>query len=441
MTGHRRQSDPKTPTHAFTESLEERDEASRSVPRKWWAVLGHQAVRIALGEESENKFQLASLSSPPIPTSMSEEIWPPNDGAPSSSIEGVLATSTIVLTVLRSAGSTVPGLAVAAEIALRIITLVQNVKDNDAGFVDLANDASGLVSTLVIEYKRITSNGLSLPVHSQKHIQTLSENLLSIEKFTKEKIKRNRFRKMLSQKKDAVNITRYRDMLRQSLTFFELQSSISIQEHLKRILDQLQRAEMDAEARRCAEEERRVEEARRLEAERRAREEQATLAEIKRIQEEDRIARMSDDAIRAQHAEAEQAKRRLRQQFQQEESARIEFEQEAARHRMGRTPSPAPQPYPHPGFPVPGPPMNSYMYNPHSYPTHLMPPPPFYPPPQGGFNFQNVSGSNISISATPPPLSPPVHVNNINSGNVSNVSISNINNNNGKARRKPKTRT
>ena len=55
------------------------------------------------------------------------EMWAPNDCPPSSSsgAEGVIAISAIVLTALRSAGSTVPGLGVAAEISLRIIALVQ----------------------------------------------------------------------------------------------------------------------------------------------------------------------------------------------------------------------------------------------------------------------------------------------------------------------------
>lgn len=53
------------------------------------------------------------------------EMWAPNDCPPSSGAETINATSTIVLTALQSAGSTVPGLGVAAEIALRIIALVQ----------------------------------------------------------------------------------------------------------------------------------------------------------------------------------------------------------------------------------------------------------------------------------------------------------------------------
>lgn len=53
------------------------------------------------------------------------ETWAPNDCPPSSGTDNVIATSAVVLTALRSAGSIVPGLGVAAEIALRIIALVQ----------------------------------------------------------------------------------------------------------------------------------------------------------------------------------------------------------------------------------------------------------------------------------------------------------------------------
>jgi len=201
-------------------------------------------------------------------------------------------------------------------------------------------------------------------------------------------------------------------------------------------MDQLQRQRVEMEAERR----------RRLEEERRAKEEQASQAEIRRIQEEDRVARMANDALRAQHAEllaaaAEEAheKRRhadliarLKQsradelRLMKEENARLELEQQVHRQRMGRTPSP--QPCLAPSFPVP---MNLYRPDPYSYPAHLLPPQPPYSQPQGGISLQNVSGSHISINSTPPPPSPLV-VNNINSGNVSNVSISNTNNNNTK---------
>ena len=198
---------------------------------------------------------------------------------------------------------------------------------------------------------------------------------------------------------------------------------------------QRQRAEMEDERRR------------RLEEDRRAKEEQASQAEIHRIQEEDRVARMANDTLRAQHAEllaSEEAQENRRREdmiarlkqsradelrLMKEENARLELEQQVHRNTMGRTPSPLPpQPYLAPSFPVP---MNPYISGPYSYPVHLLPPQPLYCQPQGGISLQNVSGSHISINSTPPPPSPLV-VNNINSGNVSNVSISNTNNNNAK---------
>jgi len=167
---------------------------------------------------------------------------------------------------------------------------------------------------------------------------------------------------------------------------------------------------------------------RRIEEERQAKEEQASQAEIHRIQEEERV--------RHAELEAEQAHEKRRRAHMiaklkqsqadelrliQEENARLELEQQAFQQRIRRTPSPLPQNYLAP---------NPYMWDPYSYPAHLLPPQPLYPPQtQGGISLQNVSGSNISINSTPPP---PV-VNNINhSGNIANLSFSNVNNNNTK---------
>jgi len=356
-------------------------------------------------------------------------MWAPNDCAPSSGAEYVIATSAIVLTALQSAGSTLPGLGVAAGIALRIVTLVQNVKDNDVVFVDLANDACGLVYTLVVECRRMMNNRQKIPDHIQQHIRTLSGNLVSIENFTKKKLKRNALKKMMSQSKDVADIARYREMLRQSLNIYGIQSNISIQEYLQQLMDQLQRqrAEMEAERRR------------RIEEEKRAKEEQASQTEIHRIQEEDRTELEAEQArenrrriARLKQSQADELR------LIQEENARLELEQQALQRRMGRTPSPLrplPQNYLPPSFPSPMLSMNSYPY---SYPAHLVAPQPLYLKPQGGISLQNVSGSNISINSTPPPASPPM-VNYFNSGNISNVSISNVNNTNTKPRRKAKT--
>lgn len=137
-----------------------------------------------------------------------------------------------------------------------------------------------------------------------------------------------------------------------------------------------QRAEMEAERRR------------RIEEEKCAKEEQASQAEIRRIQEEDRMA---NDALRAQNPE--------------QENARLELGEQAFRQRM---PSPLPQMYLAP---------NPYICDPYSYPAHLLLQP-LYPQAQGGISL------------------PPV-VNNINSGNISNVSISNVNNNDTKRTCRP----
>jgi len=218
-----------------------------------------------------------------------------------------------------------------------------------------------------------------------------------------------------------------------TLYYTQLQSNISIQEYLQQITDQIQQQREELKRERRA----------RVEEERRAKEEQGSQAAIHRIQEEDRMARLADDVIRAQRdelLELERAHEKRRRAMEiarlkqsqaeelrriQEENAYLEHERQVLRQKLGRTPSPQPQTYPASSFPSPVPPTSPYMYNPYSYSAqHLPPPQPFYSQPQGGISLQNVSGSNISINSPPPP--PIIH--NINSGNISNISISDINN-------------
>ena len=59
------------------------------------------------------------------------------------------------------------------------------------------------------------------------YLPSLFRNLLSIEKFTKKKLKRSGLRKIMSHSKDMADIVRYREMLRQSLDIYGVSVSLT----------------------------------------------------------------------------------------------------------------------------------------------------------------------------------------------------------------------
>ncbi|KDR86120.1 hypothetical protein GALMADRAFT_235357 [Galerina marginata CBS 339.88] len=344
-------------------------------------------------------------------------------------VDYAIEASRLVTETLQNIGnmSGLPILNEAAGIALRIFAIVQDIRSRNQDFTDLANDACGLVYTIVIECQAMMKDGQQISSRVQTHIATLSGNLAEIEKFAKRKLKRGAVKKLIYHSKDLDEITRFRALLRQSLDIFGIQSSLSIQQNLQLVLKKLENQSNQLSS---------AQERQRL-----AEEEMATRLEIIRIQEEDREAERLEalrrsERERLERLEREEKRRRSaeraeRQKKEEEESLRrlkadsVHFPEEPASlrpPRIKRTPSPQPIPYAHPhpqhGFP---PPSSPYVHPGYPIyggsPYHLVPP--ISPP--GVYGISNISGSAISLGMAP--------VQNWNSGNVNNTTIENVGNN------------
>ncbi|KDR76462.1 hypothetical protein GALMADRAFT_139392 [Galerina marginata CBS 339.88] len=179
-----------------------------------------------------------------LPLLAETEVTAPSQTA---QVDYALEASRLVIETLQNIGSMVgiPYLNEAAGVALRILTIVQDFKSRRQEFTDLANDACGLVYTIVIECQGMIQNRQQVPEGIQVHIAALARNLSEIEKFSRQKLKRGFLQKLIHHTKDIDEVTRYRTLLRQSLDKFGIQSSISIQRNLQLVLKNLEKQRDD----------------------------------------------------------------------------------------------------------------------------------------------------------------------------------------------------
>ncbi|KDR76466.1 hypothetical protein GALMADRAFT_210450 [Galerina marginata CBS 339.88] len=191
------------------------------------------------GSYSPYPSQGGSLSSYLLQSVAETEVTAPSQTA---QVDYALEASRLVIETLQNIGSMVglPYLNEAADVALRILTIVQDIKSRRQEFTDLANDACGLVYTVIIECQKIMQDGQQVPEGIQAHIVALVRNLSQIEQFSKRKLKRGFFQKLINHTKDVDEVARYRALLRQSLDKFGIQSSISIQRNLQLVLKNLE---------------------------------------------------------------------------------------------------------------------------------------------------------------------------------------------------------
>ncbi|KAF8167134.1 hypothetical protein B0H34DRAFT_680397 [Crassisporium funariophilum] len=256
------------------------------------------------------------------------EPWTPSVPSQSSKIDTTLDISNTVLGTLRNIGSLsgLPYLGETAGLALRILTIVQDIRTNEDSFKELAKDACGLVYAVVIQCQRILEEGGVIPIRMESGIHELMQNLCEIEKFAQKKLKRNGFKRMINHSRDVTEVERYRVMLRQSLDIFGVQSHVTIHQNLEEILrtikkqaseDQVSRLQREAEHR-ATQEQRFIEQ------------EVAKLEEMDREEERRRISRehqaviLEIEILKKRAANAN--RRKAEQEIQAAEHARIEQE-------------------------------------------------------------------------------------------------------------------
>ncbi|GLB43798.1 hypothetical protein LshimejAT787_1403100 [Lyophyllum shimeji] len=152
-----------------------------------------------------------------------------------------LDTSELILTTLANAArlTPVPYLQNAAGVALNIVNIIQGVQSNKSAFLRLANDACALVYIILCRDKEKVPGVAAVTPAYLDHARELADTLHEIYNYTKLQSSRNKLIRMIQYKSDAATIQEYRDRLKQSLDIFTLKSTMSIQDTLAAIKEQV----------------------------------------------------------------------------------------------------------------------------------------------------------------------------------------------------------
>ncbi|TFK35758.1 hypothetical protein BDQ12DRAFT_611426 [Crucibulum laeve] len=155
-------------------------------------------------------------------------------------MEGSIELTGILLTTLQDAArlSPVPGLSDAASLALGILKMVETAQGNSEAFKKLAKDACGLVYTVVCSVQEMQYRKETIDKSLFDNTDELVKNLHSIQKFAEKEGRRGKLMRLLRYQSDMGKIQGYREMLRQSLDIFGLQSNISMRDSVARMMEQ-----------------------------------------------------------------------------------------------------------------------------------------------------------------------------------------------------------
>ncbi|KAF9538966.1 hypothetical protein CPC08DRAFT_717499 [Agrocybe pediades] len=182
--------------------------------------------------------------------------WKPTDSGHTPRFDYTIEATSLLLNTMQDLTSItpVPLLSEAVAVALRIVSMIQDVKDRNQAFRDLASDAYGLVYTAYLECQNMLKRGQRIPDQVEEQLKLLKRNLLEIEEFAQRKIKRGMLKKVIFHTKDIEQINRYRTLLRQSLDVFGMQANISIQQNLDVILKEVRAQALEMERERIRQE-------------------------------------------------------------------------------------------------------------------------------------------------------------------------------------------
>ncbi|KAF8626478.1 hypothetical protein AX17_006534 [Amanita inopinata Kibby_2008] len=161
-------------------------------------------------------------------------------------VDAAMDVTTVVLKTLTDVAkfSPVPYLSDAAGLALAILSIVQQTRDNKDGYMRLAEDACELVYAVVSARTRKEGEGGEGNEGGdgtpglEENIRQLVTTLTSIERFATKGASRNRVKAFFRSSSDAGKIAEYREKLKLCLGLFGLQSDISIRETVARMAAQ-----------------------------------------------------------------------------------------------------------------------------------------------------------------------------------------------------------
>ncbi|KAF9442351.1 hypothetical protein P691DRAFT_765306 [Macrolepiota fuliginosa MF-IS2] len=161
----------------------------------------------------------------------------------SNTVPTTLIISEHVLKLLQTAAdlAPVPGITLAAGIALSIINIVQTMKNNKDEFISIGKDSCVIVAAVIqrVDITQVEQTAsASLAVLHQDANQLLSD-MQSIEICIRKCRKRSLIKRLLRYKVDQGLIQECRDRLRSAISLFDLYSNIEIRRQLATLSGQL----------------------------------------------------------------------------------------------------------------------------------------------------------------------------------------------------------
>ncbi|KAF9538967.1 hypothetical protein CPC08DRAFT_824593 [Agrocybe pediades] len=236
----------------------------------------------------------------------------------------------------------VPYLKQAAGLTLRIIEAVQLLKDNKAGFQRLADDATGLISTIFDRYKNSQDQASWPPPKIAEIIYELLGTLTQILHFVEKEGRKKRIIRFTNGKADVGKMKEYREKLQGAVEKFKVSSDLIMHESVEHLMKLISPQEQPISSHPTAYEEASEMQAK-IEADRRKKEEmEAKAAEERRqmeIEAKQREVAESFASIRRAEAEPQEnqmAHDEVQRAQQHEELRQLEAEEQAKKESAGQ---------------------------------------------------------------------------------------------------------
>ncbi|THU93815.1 hypothetical protein K435DRAFT_779706 [Dendrothele bispora CBS 962.96] len=149
-----------------------------------------------------------------------------------------LDVSTALISTLHEVArfSPVPFLAETSSLALNLLNIVQNAKNNQEDFLRLAKEACELVYGI----KMTLGNTRNPNVDLRNYLKVLKETLSEIEDYAKRRTSRNWAARAIFTKSDAMVVQEYRQQIRHALDLFNIQTTVTNTDTINGMANDLQ---------------------------------------------------------------------------------------------------------------------------------------------------------------------------------------------------------
>ncbi|KAF4566123.1 hypothetical protein EYR40_002061 [Pleurotus pulmonarius] len=152
----------------------------------------------------------------------------------SKTVDSILATSEVLLTVLKDVSSfaTVPFMRDAAELCLGLLNAVQAVRGNRDTWIRLVEDIAKLVVLVANKF----NDSSKLDKDTLNQIQDLHNMLVRLRRKVEEIRPRNFAKRFIGFRDDAMKLQEYRDALNHAIDLFGVRAVITNAENMQKVL-------------------------------------------------------------------------------------------------------------------------------------------------------------------------------------------------------------